>query len=139
MFNKKKGNKRQKPTSNMPIDTVIAEGITFKGDIFGDGAIRIDGKVEGNIELNKGIIIGENAETQGKLQADNIIVYGSHNGDLECKELYIMESGQINGNMLVNRFSVEMGGKYTGNLKMSDNEINFQEKLQEAKESKKAK
>ncbi|MDD3459235.1 MAG: hypothetical protein PHO74_07150, partial [Weeksellaceae bacterium] len=46
---------------------------------------------------------------------------------------YIMETGKLQGNLLVNRFSVEMGGKYSGNLKMTTNEINLKEKLEEKK------
>lgn len=134
MFSKSKTEKSPKTVvGNMQIDTVIAEGITVTGDLAGDGAIRIDGRVEGNLELSKGIILGEKAEIVGRLKSADIIIYGKLTGDLECRDLYIMESGRIEGNLTVNRFSVEMGGKYTGNLKMTDNEINLKEKLQEKK------
>lgn len=133
MFNKSKSEKNSKSLTNMPIDTVIAEGISIKGDIIGSGAIRIDGKVEGNVELSKGIILGEKAEIIGRLKSIDIIVYGKLIGDLECRDLYIMESGRLEGNLTVNRFSVEMGGKYSGNLKMTDNEINLKQKLEEKK------
>lgn len=135
MFSKSKSKGNSKNISNLPIETVIADGITIKGDIIGEGAIRIDGKVEGNVELNKGIILGEKAEVYGKIKSNEIIVYGQLNGDLECKDLYIKESGKIQGNMLVNRFSVDMGGKYTGNLKMTTNEININQKANESKKA----
>ncbi len=133
MFNKSTSKDKSKNLSNLPIDTVIADGITIKGDIIGSGAIRIDGKVEGNVELNKGVILGEKAEIIGKIKSSEVVIYGKLIGDLECKELHIKETGKIDGNMVVNAFSVEMGGKYNGNLKMTTNEINLNEKVENKK------
>ena len=129
MFNKNKNTTTQKEVSNMQINTVISEGITVVGDLNGAGAVRVDGKMEGNIELSKAVIVGEKAEVTGKIKSSVVMIYGKLTGDLECRDLYIMKSGVIDGNMKVNRFSVEMGGKYNGNLKMTDNEVNFQEKI----------
>lgn len=61
------------------------------------------------------------------------MIYGKLNGDLECEDFYINETGHIDGNMLVNRFSVEMGGKYNGNLKMTTNEIQLNENVEKNK------
>lgn len=133
MFNKSTTKNKTKNLTNLPIDTVIADGILIKGDIIGEGAIRIDGRVEGNVELNKGVILGEKAEVIGSVKSNEVVIYGKLIGDLECKELYIKETGHIDGNMLVNRFSVEMGGRYNGNLKMTTNEIQLNEKAEENK------
>ena len=48
---KKKENNSNKVTNldKLPITTVIAHGITIKGDVVGEGAIRIDGRIEGNV------------------------------------------------------------------------------------------
>ncbi len=128
MFNKSTTKEKSKNLSNLPIDTVIADGIVIIGNIIGKGAIRIDGKVEGNVELDKGVILGEKAEIIGRIKSSEVVVYGKLTGDLECKELHIKETGKIDGNMVVNCFSVEMGGKYNGNLKMTSNEIQLNEK-----------
>ena len=128
MFNKSTSKEKSKILTNLAIDTVIADGITLKGDIMGEGAIRIDGKVEGNVELNKGVILGEKAEVVGSIKSSEVVIYGKLIGDLTCKELHIKSSGRIDGNILVNSFSVEMGGKYNGSLKMNSNEISLKEK-----------
>lgn len=44
---------------SLPITTVVGNDMSFKGDIHGDGIIRIDGKVEGNISSKQGIILGK--------------------------------------------------------------------------------
>ena len=119
MFNKNNNNKVEKSNlDNIPINTVIDENITIKGDITGEGAIRIDGKVEGNINLTKGIILGEKAEITGTIKSNIIIVHGKLYGNLLCTQLYIKSSGIIDGDIEVEAFEVEMGGKYNGNLSM---------------------
>lgn len=130
MFNKSNSKEKSKILTNLAIDTVIADGITLKGDIIGKGAIRIDGKVEGNVELDKGVILGEKAEVVGTIKSSEVVIYGKLIGDLTCKELHIKSSGRIDGNILVQTFSVEMGGKYNGNLKMNSNEISLNEKVE---------
>lgn len=133
MFQKSTPKEKNKNLNNLPIETVISDGITIKGDIIGNGAIRIDGKVEGNVELNKGVVLGEKAEIIGKVKSNEVVVYGKLIGDLECKELYIKSTGKIDGNILAHAFSVDMGGKYNGNLKMTTNEINLNEKIDKKK------
>ncbi|MET3732816.1 bactofilin family protein [Moheibacter stercoris] len=130
MFKNSTPKDKSKNLTNLPIETVIAEGITIQGDILGEGAIRIDGKVEGNVQLSKGVILGEKAEIIGSVKSSEVIVFGKLNGNLECKDLYIKSTGKIDGNILVNAFAVDMGGKYNGNLKMTQNEINLNEKLE---------
>lgn len=130
MFKNSTPKEKSKNLTNLPIETVIAEGITIQGDILGEGAIRIDGKVEGNVQLSKGVILGEKAEIIGSVKSSEVIVFGKLNGNLECKDLYIKSTGKIDGNILVNAFAVDMGGKYNGNLKMTQNEINLNEKVE---------
>ena len=103
---------------SQPIDTVIGTDILFKGDIRGESIIRVDGTVEGNLSLSKGIVVGEKAKVIGNLKSDRIIIYGSISGDIECKELNIKSSGTVNGNIQADNVEIEMGGKYNGNLSM---------------------
>ncbi|MFV0606642.1 MAG: polymer-forming cytoskeletal protein [Niabella sp.] len=128
MFNK--SNKTKKEASivtNLPIDTVIADSVLLKGDIRGEGAIRIDGQVEGSIELNQGVILGEKAVVTGTIKSTEVVIYGKLIGDITCKELHIKSTGNIEGNIFVNSFTVELGGVYNGTLKMKGEEPKVKE------------
>lgn len=117
MRNNRKGRSHHSIESQ-PIDTVIGFDIVFKGDIKGENIIRVDGTIEGNLSLAKGIVIGEKAKVTGNLKSDRIIIYGNIFGDIECKELNIKSSGVVNGNIQADNVEIEMGGKYNGNLTM---------------------
>ncbi len=122
MFNKSSSKPEKGNLDNIPINTVIDEGLLVKGNISGDGAIRVDGKVEGNIDLTKGIILGEKSKINGTIKSDIIIVHGTLQGNLSCRQLYIKSTGVIEGDIEVVAFEVELGGKYNGTLKMKNSD-----------------
>lgn len=102
----------------VPITTVVGNEMLFKGDIHGEGSIRIDGRVEGNISSKKGIILGENADVEGSLNSDNIIIYGRIKGVVKSKELILKSTGTVQGDIVSDLFEAEMGCRYDGNLKI---------------------
>lgn len=135
MFNKKDSKPEKSTLDNIPINTVIDEGILVKGNISGDGAIRVDGKIEGDIELTKGIVLGEKAVVTGSIKSNIIVVHGKLKGNLSCQYLYVKSTGMIDGDIEVGAFEVELGGKYNGTLRMKDrteNVIKETDKSQQA-------
>ncbi|MDX8571553.1 polymer-forming cytoskeletal protein [Elizabethkingia sp. HX QKY] len=103
------------------ISTVIASEIEITGDIKGTNTIRIDGKVTGNITIDSGIILGENAYVDGSLNSKTIIIYGTLKGNLTCDELQLRSTGKVEGDLNVKSLEVEIGGKYNGKVNMSAN------------------
>lgn len=122
MFNKNTAKDKKTNLDNITINTVIDEGMLITGNISGDGAIRIDGKVEGNIDLKEGIILGEKSEITGSVKSNIVVVHGKLYGNLNCRYLYIKSTGLIDGDIEVGAFEVELGGKYNGTLKMPGHE-----------------
>lgn len=104
---------------NQPITTVLGSEIIFSGDIQGTQSIKIDGRVNGNISVENGIILGEKAVVEGDLHSKNIIIYGEIHGNIYCNEIILKSSGTINGDINTNSIEIEMGGKYNGKLKMN--------------------
>ena len=125
---KKNKNASVSKIDSMPISTVIGTDILFKGDMQGDSIIRIDGKVEGNVSLKKGIVLGEKAQVTGNMESDYIVVYGSITGNILCQELMIKKTGVVNGDITTSVIEIEMGGKYNGKLNMSGASSELQRK-----------
>ncbi|EOR30622.1 polymer-forming cytoskeletal protein [Elizabethkingia meningoseptica] len=109
--------------SQQAISTVIASEIEITGDIKGTNTIRIDGKVTGNILVESGIILGENAYVEGNLNSKTIIVYGTLKGNLTCDELQLRSTGKVEGDLNVKSLEVEIGGKYNGKVNMNAQQI----------------
>jgi len=121
MFNSKKNIKLSlSKIDSMPITTVLGADITFTGDIKGDSVIRIDGKIEGNVSLKQGIVLGEKAYIKGDINSDYVIIYGNVIGNITCKELLVRKSGVISGDIHTENIEIEMGGRYNGKLAMTE-------------------
>ena len=104
----------------MPITTALGADITFTGDIQGNSVIRIDGKVDGNVSLKQGVVLGEKAHIKGDVNSDYVVIYGSIIGNITCKELIIRKSGVVNGDIQTENIEIEMGGRYNGKLMMTE-------------------
>lgn len=109
---------------SLPINTVLGTDINYKGDISGDSIIRIDGKVEGNISLKEGIILGEKAYVEGNMDSDYIILFGHIKGNIKSKEIILKATGIVEGDIQTDALEIEMGSKYNGNLKIGKIETN---------------
>ncbi len=105
---------------SMRINTIIGNDIVFKGDLHGDSVIRIDGKVEGNISLKQGIILGEKAFVEGNMESDYIILFGHIKGNIKSKEIILKSTGTVQGDIVTDALEIEMGSRYNGNLKISE-------------------
>ena len=108
---------------SMPINTIIGNDIVFKGDIYGENVIRIEGKVEGNISLKQGIILGEKAFVEGNMESDYIILFGHIKGNIKSKEIVLKSTGTVQGDIVTDALEIEMGSRYNGNLKISQIEV----------------
>src|SRR5690606_32438282 len=104
---------------SMPINTIVGNDIVFKGDLFGDSVIRIDGKVEGNISLKQGIILGEKAYVEGNMESDYIILFGHIKGNIKSKEVILKSTCSVQGDIETDALEIEMGSRYSGKLTIS--------------------
>ena len=67
------------------------------------------------IEPNSALIIGEGATINGTIKENNeIIIQGSVEGDIECKDLIVGKSGSLKGKIKADSLSVE--GNIDGEL-----------------------
>ncbi|WP_312766195.1 polymer-forming cytoskeletal protein [Epilithonimonas sp.] len=110
--------KRKKNLDQLAISTTIAHGVKLNGNIKGDHVIRVDGEIEGDIMMGEGIIVGGTSVIKGSLCSDSIKISGRLIGDLTCRELYITDTGIVEGDLVVEFLKVDTGGKYSGHLRM---------------------
>lgn len=105
-------------TQNQTIN-IISESTLIKGDISSSGDIRIDGKLEGNIEAKGRLVIGPQGKVEGEINCNNIEVSGYIKGKVTVSDLLTMKSSaQIFGDIVAGKLSVEPGSLFTGTCTM---------------------
>ena len=101
-------------TENSPIN-IINNGTLIKGDIKAEGDFRLDGTLQGNIELNGKLVVGDTGVVNGNVLCMNANIIGSVNGNLSVKELLSLHStARVRGDILINKLSIEPGAVFSG-------------------------
>lgn len=108
-----------------PKITKIAEGAVVKGEIsFPGGKLRIEGELHGNVTSVDSVEIAPKGKLVGDVQtANEIELQGAIQGNTKTKKMTIRPSGVLTGNLDVEQFIMEEGGKILGEVKMNIGEV----------------
>jgi len=101
----------------------FAQDTKIIGDIESDGDIRMDGAMEGKLNCKGRVVIGPEAHIKGTIFARNAEILGNVEGEIKVIDLLTLKStAVITGDLLMGKFSVEPGARFTGNCKMNGSE-----------------
>jgi len=94
----------------------IGEGITVIGSMdFGNGEVRLDGRLEGKILGQGTLIIGEKGSLQGEVDVGALVLHGRVDGIVVTSDsIRITRTGQLCGRVHAVRFIMEEGGIFEG-------------------------
>lgn len=97
------------------IETVIGPTANLKGVIQSDGGLRVDGVMEGTIQIAGNLIIGETGKVIAEVSAQNISVAGALKGTVKAQgRLEILSTGRVWGDISVSSFLIDEGGFFRG-------------------------
>lgn len=98
----------------------IGASIRIKGEVTGDENLLIQGHVEGTINLQgHNVTISKSGKVKANIQANQIIVEGELEGDMNGDEkVVIRETGNVRGNIIAPRVTLEDGAKFKGSIEM---------------------
>ena len=105
--------------------TVISAGARIEGQFYFDSMLHVDGELNGEIRSQSVVVIGKSGVIKGRLVADKIVVNGIFEGELDANNLEILMGGLVNGNIIIKEFAIENGGRFIGNSKIKDENINL--------------
>jgi cytoskeletal protein CcmA (bactofilin family) len=105
--------------------TKLAEGTTVKGEVsFPGGKLRIEGELHGNVNSAESVEVVQNGRLLGDvLEANEIELLGKIEGNIKTKKLVVRPTGVLTGNLEVEHFVMEEGGKILGEVKMNLGEV----------------
>ncbi len=95
--------------------TVIGKDTVINGTLQGTGALRIDGKVQGEVDVTGDLIVGEGAVLEASIKGNNVQVAGRVVGNIEARgTLEIQPSGVVQGDVTVKALEVAVGAVLQG-------------------------
>jgi cytoskeletal protein CcmA (bactofilin family) len=108
-------------TNNKP-ETVIGTNTRIIGSITSDTNMRIDGRVEGDVEVLGNLIIGETGQVIATVKAQSVHVAGAIKGEITATDLLeIAPTGKVWGDITTSSLHIEPGGLFRGQSAMTTN------------------
>lgn len=100
---------------DISINTLVGKGSFIKGNLRVNGFIRIDGDIDGNLETNGNVIIGESARVRGNLSAKSVIIGGIIFGNITTKEnVKLLTTSAVIGNIISKKTVIENNAFFQG-------------------------
>lgn len=99
----------------------ISSGLKIQGEITGTSDLYIDGEAQGKIRLTGSrVTVGPNGRVQSDIEAREIVVEGSVQGNLKAGErLRLGGSSRVQGMMMAPRIGIDDGARYRGKVEVT--------------------
>jgi cytoskeletal protein CcmA (bactofilin family) len=100
---------------------VLADDIELKGTIKFETELSFDGKLEGEIVSDGGILtLGKNADVRGDLKIKSVVVHGTVTGNIIVAERCELKStSQLTGDLKAMRIVIEEGAIFIGKAEVT--------------------
>lgn len=93
--------------------SVIGADVSIKGDINASADLHVDGTIEGDIKCSS-IVQGETSRIMGGVEAQQARLAGHVMGSIRVRELVILRTAQIEGDVHYDALTIEQGAQVEG-------------------------
>ncbi len=108
------------PTPGM---TYIDEGCEFSGKLKFKDTVRIDGRIEGEIQSQNTVVVGPSGHVRAKIESDSVVVLGVVEGDiLARRKITLHRSAQVTGEIRTAGIVIEEGARFRGRIAIGSDE-----------------
>jgi cytoskeletal protein CcmA (bactofilin family) len=108
-------NPKPNPMADHGGKDILSSDVEIKGSIKFQKELLIDGKVEGDINSDGVLTVGENAEIRGEIKTKSITVYGKVHGNITVSERCELKSKCVlQGDLKAARLVIEEGATFIG-------------------------
>lgn len=123
-------------SANIKPPSIIAADLTIIGDIECDGAVHIDGLVEGDVTCGE-LSIGVRGRLKGHVTARFVKISGDLIGSVQAKRVFVGETSKVIGDVIHEILVVERGAKIEGYVRTAVNvhttgQVDIREKIGKA-------
>lgn len=117
--------------------SVIAEGAEWVGNLVFEGALQVDGKVQGSIHASAGMVhVSSGGKVEGEIRAPHVIIDGEMIGDVfALEQLELGVKAQVRGDVHYGVMEMARGAQIDGSLRQMRDQPKLLEKLSDGKKS----
>ena len=111
--------------------TVVAPGVSFRGDIIAPGSVMLSGTVRGDGDIGGMLSIARDALWEGKVRAGAAVIAGSLVGTIEVSgALEVGQTARIKGQVTASSLAIAQGAVIEGEMQVTSGDpiVRFEEK-----------
>jgi len=99
--------------------TLLGKGSRVEGKLTFDGNVQVDGQVDGEIQAQETVTIGESAVVSAQVIANTIIIKGKVSGDVTArKRVELRAPARLLGNIVTPSLVIQEGVVFEGHCTM---------------------
>ncbi len=103
---------------------VLGADVEIKGNLKFAGELTLEGKLEGEIQTEGQLNLGDTAVVTGNINAQSVIVRGKVNGNINAKEkIEIKAKAELFGDIRASKLVVEEGVTFVGRTEVNPNKV----------------
>ncbi len=94
---------------------VLSSDVDIKGTVKFTDELVVDGKIEGEIQSNGNLTVGENARIKAEINTAKVVVYGKVHGNISATDSVVLKSSaEVIGDIKAKTLSMESGAIFVG-------------------------
>lgn len=96
----------------------MTKATSITGEISGQGDLRLEGRIDGDIKLKGLLFIDKECHFQGQAEAENIIIEGRMEGRIQASDkIEIRAGGHVQGRIVCQQIAIAEGAFLDGDVK----------------------
>ena len=107
-----------------PSKNTLGSDVEIKGNIKFSGELTLDGKLEGEIQTEGTLQLGDSAVINGNIAAQSVVVRGKVHGNINAREkIEIKSKAELFGDIRASKLVIEEGVTYVGKTEVNPNKV----------------
>jgi cytoskeletal protein CcmA (bactofilin family) len=110
--------------ANNPAKNTLTSEVEIKGNLKFAGELLFEGKLDGEIQSDGVLTLGDSAVINGNISVQSVVVRGKVTGNISAKEkIEIKARAEIFGDIRATKLIVEEGVTYVGKTEVNPNKV----------------
>jgi cytoskeletal protein CcmA (bactofilin family) len=99
--------------------SIIEEDLTIEGNISSsEGSVDVKGKLIGDLTAQS-VVVQASGIVDGAVSAKTVSIEGRHNGKLDCDDLKLASTSDVQADVKARTMTTESGAKVAGTVNIS--------------------
>ena len=122
---------------DISINTIIGKGSSITGNLRINGFVRLDGDINGSLETDGNVIIGDTARIKGDVKSKSVIVGGIVVGNVIAQDnVKLLSGAAVLGDIISRKVQIEDKVVFHGHCISIKDEEQFKKESEEYLQSK---